>query len=84
MSEKLPALSPSEIASTLEKLGFVFDGRTDHPFMKHPESEVRVKIPNDHGSKIGHDTWLFKSILRQAGISKREFQDAYFGRAHRG
>jgi predicted RNA binding protein YcfA (HicA-like mRNA interferase family) len=72
-------MSPGEIAETLELLGFEFDGRTDHPFMKNAKTGARVKIPNDHGSKIGHDTWLFSSILRQAGVTKKEFAAAYFG-----
>jgi predicted RNA binding protein YcfA (HicA-like mRNA interferase family) len=41
-----------------------------HPFMI--KDDITITIPNPHGEDIGRE--LLKRILRQAGISKKEWE----------
>lgn len=76
---KLPSLRRNQIIKTLKKAGHgppKPGGR--HAGMKHPATGKKVTIPNVR-TAISPDSALFKSILRQAGLSRKEFEDLWFG-----
>ena len=68
------SIARRELIRKFRKLGFagpISGGR--HQFMiKGP---LKVRIPNPHGGS-GIDGSLVKEILRQAGITVREWEDA--------
>lgn len=70
----LPQQTPRrEIIRKLRALGFegpLPGGR--HPIMK--KGNLKVPVPNPHGEDIGIE--LLKRILRQAGISERDWERA--------
>ena len=67
---KLAPISRKKFISRLQKLGFEgpFSGGK-HMFMS--KADLDVAIPNPHQNDIGVD--LLVRILRQAGISRREW-----------
>ena len=72
----MPKLSPvkwSELVQRLRELGFEgpFSGGK-HPYMI--KGDLVLTIPNPHRREIGPD--LLARILRQAGISRREWDRA--------
>jgi predicted RNA binding protein YcfA (HicA-like mRNA interferase family) len=72
----MPKLSPvkwSELVKRLRALGFEgpFAGGK-HPYMVR--GGLVLRIPNPHRREIGPD--LLARILRQAGVSRREWQRA--------
>ena len=68
----LPQQTPRrEIIRKLRALGFegpLPGGR--HPIMK--KGSLKVHVPNPHGEEIGIE--LLKRILRQAGVSERDWE----------
>ena len=69
----MPKLSPvtwRELVKRLRQLGFEgpFEGGR-HPYMAH--GNIVVTIPNPHRSAVSVD--LLQRILRQAGISRKEW-----------
>ncbi len=68
---KLSPVSQKELIDRLRELGFEgpYQGGK-HPFMVR--GEVRLTIPNPHGADIGVD--LLRRILRQAGISREQWE----------
>ena len=49
--------------------------------MRHPDTGACVQIPNNHHKKtISPSTFLFKSMLSQAGVTKKQFAEAFFGK----
>ncbi len=72
----MPAFGPvkrRDLVRTLSKLGFEgpFSG-DKHQFMVRGETSIR--IPNPHQGDIGRE--LLARILRQAGISRKEWERA--------
>jgi predicted RNA binding protein YcfA (HicA-like mRNA interferase family) len=72
----MPKLSPvkwSELVQRLGELGFEgpFSGGK-HPYMI--KGDLVLTIPNPHRREIGPD--LLARILRQAGVSRREWDGA--------
>jgi predicted RNA binding protein YcfA (HicA-like mRNA interferase family) len=70
----MPAFGPvkrSDLVKYLRKYGF--DGPYSggkHPFMV--KGDISLAIPNPHGKDIGKE--FLSRILRQAGISKEEWE----------
>ncbi len=67
-------ISAREFIRTLRKLGFEgpeAGGR--HPMMI--KGQLRLAVPNPHGSKEIDDP-LLRRILRQAGVTPEEFEQA--------
>ncbi|MDP2981831.1 MAG: type II toxin-antitoxin system HicA family toxin [Candidatus Latescibacter sp.] len=60
-----------ELVECLRRAGFEgpFSGGK-HPFMV--KRELTITIPNPHGGEIGRE--LLAKILRQAGLSKEEWE----------
>jgi predicted RNA binding protein YcfA (HicA-like mRNA interferase family) len=72
----MPKLSPvkwSELVHRLRELGFEgpFSGGK-HPYMI--KGDLVLTIPNPHRREIGPD--LLARILRQAGVSRRDWERA--------
>ena len=70
----MPAFGPVKIrdlVAALRKLGFLgpFSGGK-HEFMQR--GELSLTIPNPHGRDIGPN--LLAKVLRQAGISREEWE----------
>jgi len=68
---RLTPTSQTDLIKSLRRLGWqgpVY--RSDHPFMLK-EGRAPLKIPNPHGEDISVD--LLARILRQAGISRKEW-----------
>lgn len=75
---KLPALRRDQIIRTLRRAGFIGPkpgGR--HAGMTHPDTRNKVTIPNIRAA-VNPDSALFKSILRQAGLTRQEFENLWF------
>lgn len=71
----MPILGPikhRKLIRKLRQLGFEgpFAGGK-HPFMV--KGNVTITVPNPHGRDIGRE--LLKRILRQAGISREEWEN---------
>ncbi|TDA70367.1 MAG: type II toxin-antitoxin system HicA family toxin [Clostridia bacterium] len=66
-------LSRRELIRRLRRLGFEgpFSGGR-HSFMR--QGQLKIRVPNPHQSDISAS--LIKEILKQAGISQREWDDA--------
>lgn len=73
MSEKLPAIKPSELIRVLEKKGWHLDRiRGSHHIMIHPALHRVVPVPvHNRDLKTG----TLNGILRVAGISREEFRE---------
>ena len=70
---RLTPVSWRELVRRLSVLGFegpVFRGK--HPYMIR--KSVRLTIPNQHRESLGPD--LLSRILRQAGVSREEWEAA--------
>ena len=66
----IPALTPKELARIIESKGFILDRtRGSHRIYFHPALKKRVVVPM-HSKDLPRGT--FYSILRQAGIDKKE------------
>jgi predicted RNA binding protein YcfA (HicA-like mRNA interferase family) len=70
----MPAFGPvkrRELVRVLNRLGFKgpFSGGK-HQFMVR--EDITIRIPNPHESDIGQD--LLVRILRQAGVSRRDWE----------
>jgi predicted RNA binding protein YcfA (HicA-like mRNA interferase family) len=72
MSERLPALTPRDVLSALQRAGFFIHHTTgSHHFLKHPaKPALRVSLPY-HRKDLKRGT--LRSILRQAGFTPEEF-----------
>ena len=71
MSNKLSVIKPKKIVRILKKLGFEERRQTgSHLIFRHPESKKIIPIPI-HNKDLKKGTLL--NILKQAGISKKEF-----------
>jgi len=72
LSQKLPRVTPDEVAKALAKLGFTVSRQSgSHRIYRNPQGK-RVTIPY-HKGKVLHPKVL-KSILRDAELSPEEFQ----------
>ena len=70
----MPSVSRRELIRKFRKLGFsgsISGGK--HQFMI--KGSLQIRIPNPHGGS-GIDASLVVEILRQAGISRREWDAA--------
>lgn len=66
----LGPISRSKLIRALRRAGFDGPyGGSDHAFMQ--KGDAMVRIPNPHGSDIRPN--LLAEILRQAGISRKEW-----------
>lgn len=74
MSEKLPQVRATELIRVLERLGFVLRRQTgSHCILRHEITKYIVSVPLHSGDvKRG----LLFSILKQARISKKDFEKA--------
>ncbi|OYT53880.1 MAG: hypothetical protein B6U72_04650 [Candidatus Altiarchaeales archaeon ex4484_2] len=73
MSEKLPRVDAKKAEKILKKLGFKLVRQSgSHRIYKNPEGK-RVTLPY-HTKRILHPK-LLKSILRDAGITVKEFRE---------
>lgn len=70
---KLSGITARKLIKTLEKLGFVLDHTTgSHFILYHPKTKKRAVVPY-HTKELPKGTVM--SILREAGISRKEFED---------
>ena len=70
---RLPTLHCSKVVRALKRAGFVeLEQRGSHLTLKHPISGHRTTVPVHKGDiKRG----LLKQILKQAGLTEREFRE---------
>jgi predicted RNA binding protein YcfA (HicA-like mRNA interferase family) len=72
MARKLGSLKPKEVVRALEKAGFfIHETSGSHVHLKHPQKPGRVTVP--YHERFDLPTHIVKSILRQAGLTNREF-----------
>lgn len=70
----MPSISRRELIHKFRKLGFIGPiSGGKHQFMA--KGSLKIRIPNPHGGS-GVDSSLVAEILRQAGISRREWDAA--------
>lgn len=70
----MPSVSRRELIRKFRKLGFSGPiSGAKHQFMA--KESLKIRIPNPHGGS-GIDASLIGEILRQAGISKSEWEAA--------
>lgn len=70
---KLPVLSGKELCKVLEKIGYLVDHQTgSHIILRNGKPPYRrITVPNH--KEIAKGT--LRSIIREAGLSRQEFQD---------
>ena len=74
MSPKLSNLKPREVIRALEKAGYyVHESSGSHVQLKHPSRPGRVTVP--YHERFELPKHIVKSIIRQAGLSNKEFFD---------
>jgi len=70
---RLPAVRPSEVVAALKRAGFVEKRQKgSHVILRH-ESHGRTTIVSMHGRDLPIPT--LKEILKQAGLSEKQFLD---------
>lgn len=70
---KLPSLTPEKVIKILQEKGFILDRvKGSHHIYYNPENKRRVTVPF-HKRDLPIGTLL--EILKQAGISKKEFEE---------
>ena len=70
---RLSRISGKELCKILEKLGFeMIKGKGSHVRFKHPDGR-RTVVPVHSNEKIGKG--LLKEILKQARLSREEFEE---------
>ena len=74
MSPKLSNLKPREIIRALEKAGYyVHESSGSHVQLKHPSRPGRVTVP--YHERFELPKHIVKSVIRQAGLTNKEFFD---------
>jgi predicted RNA binding protein YcfA (HicA-like mRNA interferase family) len=75
MTKKLPAVNARQVASALERAGFVLIRQTgSHRIFGHPDQpELRVTVPF-HGNR-DLKTGTVRGILKQADLTVERFVD---------
>ena len=74
MSPKLSNLKPREIIRALEKAGYyVHESSGSHVQLKHPSRPGRITVP--YHERFDLPKHIVKSIIRQAGLTNKEFFD---------
>jgi len=75
MSDKLPALTSTELIRKLRRAGFEFDrqAKGSHEIWLHPQTRRRVVVPNHPGATIPKGT--LRAIIRQSGLTVEEFNN---------
>jgi predicted RNA binding protein YcfA (HicA-like mRNA interferase family) len=72
MPPKLTGLRPREVVRALQRAGYyVHETTGSHVQLKHPSKPGRVTVP--WHERFDLPAHIVKSILRQAGLSNREF-----------
>jgi predicted RNA binding protein YcfA (HicA-like mRNA interferase family) len=71
---KLPQVTGAEVIRRLKRLGFEQYAGGKHPIMRNPNTSAMTTVPC-HGSKTVK-TGTLKAILKQAGVSVDEFNNA--------
>jgi len=67
MSERMPRVTASQIAKTLEKSGFVLSRQSGSHMIYKNDAGLRATVPF-HGAKILHPK-ILKSIMRDADLT---------------
>ena len=74
MTEKFANIKARQAIRALEKGGWVIHEQTgSHVQMKHLQKPGRITIPNHARSDVPKG--ILKSIIRQAGLTNKEFFD---------
>ncbi len=74
MPPKFANLKPKEVIRALEKAGFYIHETTgSHVQLKHPQKPGRITVPCHE--RFDLPKHIIKSIIRQAGLTNREFFD---------
>ena len=74
MPAKFANLKPRVVIRALQKGGFFIHETTgSHVHLKHPSRPGRITVP--YHERFDLPKHIVKSILRQAGLSNREFFD---------
>lgn len=70
---KLPSITPKKLVKFLKKLGFQLDHTTgSHFIFYNPQTKKRAIVPY-HIKDLPKGTLM--SILKEAGISRKEFEN---------
>ncbi len=72
MPPKFANLTPREVIRALEKGGFyIHETSGSHIQLKHPTKPGRITVP--YHTRFDLPKHIVKSIIRQAGLSNKEF-----------
>ncbi|MBI2099784.1 MAG: type II toxin-antitoxin system HicA family toxin [Candidatus Vogelbacteria bacterium] len=69
---RLPNLTARQMAKAILRAGFLEDEQSgSHKAFYHPTTKRHLTIPMHPGDL---PRWLYKSIIKQAGLSENEFR----------
>ncbi len=72
MPPKLTGLRPGEVVRALQRAGYyIHETSGSHVQLKHPSKPGRVTVPCH--ARFDLPAHIVKSVLRQAGLTNREF-----------
>jgi predicted RNA binding protein YcfA (HicA-like mRNA interferase family) len=71
MVRKLASLRPREVVRAQKAGFFIHETSGSHVHLKHPDKPGRVTVP--YHERFDLPKHIVKSILRQAGLTNREF-----------
>jgi predicted RNA binding protein YcfA (HicA-like mRNA interferase family) len=70
---RLPSVTAKEIIKALEHAGFQFERQKgSHITLRHPVTMRTTVVPVHSGE---FSRWLFKKILKDAGVSEHTFRE---------
>jgi predicted RNA binding protein YcfA (HicA-like mRNA interferase family) len=74
---KLPGLSWQDFARVIRADGWTRDEAAQHENYKHPKKPGKVSL-DKKWKDVSTDNMVFHSVLRQAGLTKKQFADLYW------
>lgn len=74
---KLPGLSWRDFADVIRADGWVRDDAAQHENYEHPVKRGKVSL-DKKWKDVSTKNMVFHSVLRQAGLTKKEFEALYW------
>jgi predicted RNA binding protein YcfA (HicA-like mRNA interferase family) len=74
---KLPPLTANDFKRVLRAAGWTAAKGTKHLAYEHPDKSGKVNI-GDNWTRVTPGGWTFRSVLQQAGMTRKEFEELYW------
>lgn len=74
---KLPPLTADDFKRVIRADGWLPVKGTKHLAYEHPTKRGKVNI-DDKWTDVPPGSWAFKSVLQQAGLTRREFETLFW------